>query len=113
MAVPQKAWPCVKRALAALALLLSALSPSLALAQDTHLLLITGVSGDDELAGQYKKWATAVVESAKKGGVIDANITYLSESPERDKSRARGTREAVEQAVTDIAKRAKPNDEVF
>jgi hypothetical protein len=87
--------------------------PGVAAAQDTHLFLITGVSGDEAFAKQYQKWASTVIDGAKKRGVADANIIYLSESPERDKSKARATREGVEQALTDIAKRAKPNDEVF
>jgi hypothetical protein len=86
-----------------------------AAAQDTHLIVITGVSGDPELATQYHQWALRVIDAAKKKGVVDANITYLAESTEKDSARirARSTRENVLKAFADVAARAKPNDEVF
>jgi hypothetical protein len=77
-----------------------------ALAQQTHVLVITGVGGDEEHAAKFKEWATSFVDAAKKKeGVPDANIVFLSD---------RGaTRATVEKAFADIAARAKPNDEVF
>jgi hypothetical protein len=89
--------------------------PTRAVAQDTYLLLITGVSGDDTLAAQYQKWGATVVDGAKKRGVPAANIVYLAEATDKDPARirARSTRENVTQAFTDIAGRVKPADEVF
>jgi hypothetical protein len=87
-----------------------------ALAQDTHLLVITGVGGDDEHAAQFHQWATTIVDAAKaRGGLTDATITYLADKPEQDVTRIRGrsTRENVEKAFADIAARAQPADEVF
>jgi hypothetical protein len=77
--------------------------------------VITGVSGDPELATQYQQWAIKVTDAAKKKGIPDANITYLAENPEKDPGhiRARSTRENVMKAFGDVAARAKPNDEVF
>jgi hypothetical protein len=92
-------------------LLLLALGiPSLASAQDTHLLVVAGVGGDEDHVKNFHKWATAVVEAAKKQGVPPANITYLGESPEAP---ARATRDNVTKAFTDLAGQAKANDEVF
>ena len=84
-------------------------------AQDAHLIVVTGVAGDEELAAQYQKWATAVIDAAKKKGVPDANIAYLAENPDKDpgRIRARSTRENVAMAFSDVAARAKPNDGVF
>ena len=80
-------------------------SASPAFAQQTHLLVITGVPGDEEHAKQFAKWAEAFIDAAKKkDSVPDANITYLSDR--------RAARESVEKAVADIAARAKPNDGV-
>jgi hypothetical protein len=85
-------------------LILCAIAGSAA-AQQTHLLVITGVPGDDEHAQQFQKWATTFIDAAKKkDAVADANITYLS-----DKRAAKG---GVEQAFADLAARAKPNDAV-
>ncbi len=85
-------------------------------AQDTHLLVITGVEGDAEHGEQFHKWAAAFVDAAKtKGGIADANITYLADKVERDPARIRGrsTREGVTKAFADLAEHARPSDEVF
>jgi hypothetical protein len=85
-------------------------------AQDTHLLLVTGVGGDDEHAKNFHKWATAIVSAAKeRGGLTDATITYLGDKPELDAAhiKARSTRANVEQAFADLAARAQPADEVI
>jgi hypothetical protein len=75
-------------------------------AQSTHLLVVTGVPGDEEHAKKFEQWATTFLDSAKKKeGVPESNIIFLS-----DKG---ATRTAVEKAIADIAGRAKPNDEVF
>jgi hypothetical protein len=82
-------------------------------AQDIHLLVITGVGGDDEHSAQFHKWATTVVDSAKRRGVSD--VVYLSEKPELDPTRIQGrsTKENVTKAFTDLAGRAKASDEIF
>jgi len=86
-----------------------------AFAQDTHLLVITGVGGDDEHTQNFHKWAAAIVGAAKeRGGLTDATITYLGDKPELDAAhiKARSTRANVEQAFADLAERAQPADEV-
>ncbi len=85
-------------------------------AQDTHLLVITGVEGDAEHGEQFHKWAAALVDAAKaKGAIPDANITFLADKVDRDPARIRGrsTRENVTKAFADLAERARPSDEVF
>jgi hypothetical protein len=92
------------------------LLPGPAAAQDTHLLVITGVEGDAEHGEQFHKWAAALIEAARgKGGIPDANITYLADKVERDPARIRGrsTSDNVTKAFTDLAARARPGDEVF
>ena len=90
--------------------------PVRAAAQDTHLLVVTGVGGDEEHTKNFHKWASAMIDAAKKkDGLPDTNITYLSEKPELDPPHIAGksTRENVEKAFADIAQRARPNDAVF
>lgn len=75
-------------------------------AQQTHLLVVTGVPGDDEHAQRFQKWATTLVDTAKtKDAVPDANITYLSDK--------KATRDGIDAAFTALAARAKPNDTVI
>lgn len=85
--------------------LCSVLCASRALAQQTHLLVITGVPGDDEHAKQFDTWAKTFIDAAKKKeAVADGNITYLS-GPAASKA-------GVEKAFADLAPRVKPTDGV-
>jgi hypothetical protein len=105
----------VHRSLLVVAALLAVASARPALAQDTHLLVITGVGGDDEHTQNFHKWAKAIIEAAKtRGGLTDATITYLGDKPELDPAmiKARSTRANVEKAFADLAATAQPADEV-
>ena len=76
-----------------------------AFAQQTHLLVIAGVPGDEEHAVQFQKWATSFIDAAKKKDAVpDANITYLADK--------QSTKVGVERAFTDLTGRVKPNDAV-
>ena len=110
---PAQAGRCVN--LAIVAFTLAGIARPAA-AQDTHLLVITGVGGDDEHAAQFHEWATTIIDAAKaRGGLTDATITFLSDKPDQDAAHVRGrsTRENVEKAFADLAARAQPADEVF
>jgi len=103
------------RVIAALLALLCCTFAAPAAAQDTHLLVITGVGGDDEHTNNFHKWASSIIEAAKdKGGLTDATITYLGDKPELDPKniKARSTRANVEKAFADLAAKAQPADEV-
>jgi len=98
------------------AVLILSLAARAARAQDTYLLVVTGVEGDAEHGEQFYKWAAALVDAASnRGGIAKANITYLADKPDRDPARIRGrsTREQVSSAFADLAARARPTDEVF
>ena len=85
-------------------------------AQETHLLVITGVAGDNDHEQQFHELAAGILDSAKThGGLPDANLTYLGGQPDVDPARiaGRSTRERIEATLSDLAARAKPNDEVF
>jgi hypothetical protein len=86
-----------------------------AMAQDTRLLVIAGVGGDDEHTAQFHKWAGQVIDGAKKSGLSEADITYLADAPEQDQTHrgVRSTRENVAKAFADVIARSKPGDEVF
>jgi hypothetical protein len=96
-------------------LIVSVSSVSSVGAQDTHVLVVVGVGGDEQHTAQFHKWAIAVVDAAKKGGVADGNITYLGERTELDAARmsGRSTRDGVTKAIGDIAARAQKGDHVL
>jgi hypothetical protein len=77
-----------------------------AFAQQTHILVVTGVPGDEEHAKKFDTWAKTFIDAAqKKDGVPEGNIVYLADR--------QATRASVEQALARIADRVKPNDSVF
>src|SRR5690348_2452084 len=100
----------------AVALILALAVASRAAAQDTHLLVITGAAGDEEHNQKFHKWATTLIDAARRqDGVADDNIIYLAERTDIDSARIRdrSTRENVEKAFADLAGRARPNDQIF
>ena len=87
-----------------------------AFAQDTHLIVITGVEATPEDGAQFHTWAAALIDAAvRKNGVAEAAIIYLADKPDVDRARIRGrsTREVVDKAFGDVAGRARPNDQIF
>ena len=110
----EKMCPLRTRRALRLIVVASLLFARVAAAQDPHLLVITGVSGDEEHAKKFNGWAIKLIDAAKtKDGVPDANIVYLAEKTEIDpRVRARSTRENVEKAVADVAAASHPNDEI-
>ena len=103
-------------ALSWLCLLFIAAGAPSARAQDSHLIIITGVGGDDEHSQTFHKFASAMIDAAKKkDGLADSNIVYLGEKPELDPARIKlkSSRENVEKVLTDLAARARPNDAVL
>jgi hypothetical protein len=88
-----------------IAFLCSVIPVSSAFAQQTHLLVITGVPGDEEHAQKFQKWAATFIEAAKrKDAVPEANITLLA-----DKQATKG---GVEKAFADLSARLKSSDAV-
>jgi hypothetical protein len=80
--------------------------PAPVFAQQTHLLVITGVPGDEEHAQKFQKWATSFIDAAKKQDAVpDANITLLADK--------QATRAGVEKAFADLGTRVKAGDAVF
>ncbi len=79
--------------------------PCSAFAQQTQLLVITGVPGDEEHAQKFQKWAATFIDAAKKKDAVpDANITLLEDK--------QATKSGVEKAFADLAARTKPSDAV-
>jgi len=94
------------RAVAGAWILLVSAGAGRARAQQTHVLVIVGVPGDEEHAKKFQQWAATFVDAAKKKEhVPDANVTLLTDRA--------ATKAGVEKAFADIAARAKANDEVF
>ena len=101
--------------LATLATALVVISPTVAEAQQTHLLVITGLGGDPEYTQQFHQWATTLIDAARtRYEVPSEGITYLGEKPDLAPNLItdRSTRENVEAAIQSIADRASSGDHV-
>jgi hypothetical protein len=92
------------------------LLPTPLAAQQSYLLVVSGLSGEPRYADRFHDWATTMMEAAQdRWGVTQDNIVYLAEKTDRDPQRiaARSTRENVESAAQEIAGRASSGDLVF
>ena len=90
-------------------------SAGLARAQDTYLVLVTGLGGEESYSISFHSWASALQAAAEKTfGIPRVHITYLGERPERDPSRIDGkaTREEIARALGRIATKCRPGDTV-
>jgi hypothetical protein len=96
------------------ALTLFAAVPAVAAAQQTHLVIITGVEGGQEYATQFHTWATTVIDAAKKADPA-ADIVYLADKPDADAARitGRSTKETIQQTITGLARKSQPDDTVL
>jgi hypothetical protein len=95
------------RRFAALAVALAWLSnPTPAFAQSaTHLVIVVGLAGDPEHGELFKKWGTALAETASgKLNVAQENVILLSD--------AAATKAAVTKALADVAGKADEQDTV-
>ena len=113
-AAPRASWRFVPGCLTAALVLLALAGP--AAAQQTHVLVVTGLSGDPAYAEQFQAWATTLTDAATGRYELPAdNVTWLAERVEADPERidGRSTSENVEAAVTAIAERARPDDHVL
>ena len=96
--------------------LLGVLCVAVPAAAQTHLVVVTGLSGEPRYAAAFHEWATTMIDAAeRRWGVPSSNVVYLAEKVETDPTRiaARSTRENVESALGDLAGRAGPGDQIF
>ena len=90
--------------------------PSAVLAQQTHLVVVSGLGGAQEYRDRFHEWSVRRVDAAIDRHRIPAEqVVYLAERPHRDTHRihARSTWENVQTAITDVAERAAARDLVL
>lgn len=100
---------------AALALFGLVLAAGPVAAQRTHLLIVSGLSGEPQFAKRFEGAAAAIVDAARTTWQIaDSSVIWLAEDPARDRARIRGrsVREEVEAAFLALSRRAAPGDQV-
>ena len=93
----------------------AALLPATAHAQNTHILMISGLGGDPEYTESFHGWLSRFADAAtEKYGVPAERIIYLGEDPDLDPTRirARSTAENIRTAFADLAGAMGPSDEL-
>ncbi len=91
------------------------LAPAAAHAQNTHILMISGLGGDPEYTESFHGWLSRFADAAtEKYGVPAERIVYLGEDPELDPTRirARSTADNIRTAFADLASAMEPADEL-
>ena len=105
----------MRRALSTLASLvvLSGFSAAPALSQQTHVLIITGLSAEPQYKAAFLKAAATLADSARsRWTVADSSLIVLGEDPADDRRHITGkaTREEVAQAFLKMSRRVAPGD---
>lgn len=102
-------------ALAAALLVAAAAAPSAAQGR-THLVLVVGAAGEPQYGEAFHRAAAAIDSAARaRFGLAAGDIAWLAEDTARAPRRiaGRSTRENVERALGDVARRAGPGDQVW
>jgi hypothetical protein len=95
------------------ALAIAAAFASRGAAQQTHVLIISGLGAEQPYIANFQKAAHAVYEAAKKWNVPDASLIYLSADSMSHGVTGKATKAEVENAFTALAKRAGAGDVVL
>ena len=85
-------------------------------AQETHLLLVLGLSGNETYHERFHGWATTIRDAAvERLGIPEANVTWLDDDPAAAPGRIseRATVRALGSAIGTIAGRAGPEDRIL
>jgi hypothetical protein len=106
--------PSASLRLCVMTLLLAAVAEPAA-AQETHVLIISGLSGEERFARQYAEWGAAVSRAAvERYGVPASNVKWLAERADVHAAvGGRSTKENVEREIRAIAGRAGAADRVL
>jgi hypothetical protein len=81
----------------------------------THLVVISGLSGEERFARDYMSWGDALTKAAQERyGIAESNITWLAEDAGAHGTiRDRSTRANVERELRSLAARAGATDRVL
>jgi hypothetical protein len=85
-------------------------------APSTHVLIVSGLSGEPQFAVSFQAAASQVFDAAKsRWGVADSNLVYLAEDPAKDPARIKGraSRDEVAAAFGRITRRSNSGDLVL
>jgi len=87
--------------------------PAPADAQETHVLLVVGLPGEETYEERFHEWASTIRDAAvERLGIREENLIWLADDPAA-RIRDRATLTTMRSAVDEIAGRAGPDDRVL
>ena len=98
-----------------LILLLALLLAPLPGRADSHILVLSGLGGEQEFRDIFHRWSITLVDAAQRAGIAAENITYLGEDWTRDPERisARSDKENIKLTLNELQKKVRPGDDVY
>ena len=87
-----------------------------ALEAQTHVVIVTGASGEPQYAASFHAAASSLVDAlAANHGLRPDDITYLAENPARDTARidGRSSKQELTRSIARIAERARAGDRLL
>ena len=82
----------------------------------THVIIVTGASGEPQYAASFHTAGSSLVDAlVAKHGLTPEDVIYLAEDPARDKTRIDGksSKQELTQAIARVAARARAGDRVL
>jgi hypothetical protein len=89
--------------------------PAALAAQETHLVVISGLGGDPEYEEMFVEWGLKLLDAAAASGIPADNAIYLAEDPSvaPGRNQARSTREEITRVLEGLATGTPPEDRVL
>jgi hypothetical protein len=99
-------------ALASLALAVALAAP---VGAATHLLVISGLGGEEAYSTAFHDWSLSLLDSALAAGLEESNLAYLAEDPARDPERIDGDSRlpTIEEALRRLGSSAGADGELW
>jgi len=85
-------------------------------AEESYLLLVSGLSGEPKYAEAFQQWGSGLMDAAQKRfGLPGSHIVYLAEDPSRDTERIsdKATRQNVTRVLAEWAGKTGAGDGIF
>jgi hypothetical protein len=81
----------------------------------THLLVISGLGGEESYSTQFHDWSISLVTSAIASGLAESDVVYLAEDPARDPDRIDGAsrKETIEATLQKLGAAAGNDGELW
>ena len=81
----------------------------------THLVVISGLGGDEAFSASFHEWSIRLLDGARAAGVPEANLVYLAEDPARDADRIAGEsrKTTIESTLRAVGERAGTEGELW